>query len=156
MNESKADRFRRIAEARVNKIIKTLRLLGNCSRYMYESSEEQVNKIFSTLQQELDEAKAQFSPTKRKRFSLSVPEPFEPSSGTICGTLQLSDGTALYAVVDADPRCPTIKILCQHGDSTDLTCFVEFIPDGELGNQLFVGAYNSLSEDTQYYDSFFI
>lgn len=31
MNESKTDRFRRVAEARVNKIIKMIRLLGNCS-----------------------------------------------------------------------------------------------------------------------------
>lgn len=31
MKESKADRFRRVAEARVNKIIKVIRLLGNCS-----------------------------------------------------------------------------------------------------------------------------
>lgn len=31
MKESKIDRFRRVAEARVNKIIKMIRLLGNCS-----------------------------------------------------------------------------------------------------------------------------
>lgn len=31
MKESKADRFRRVADARVNKIIKMIRLLGNCS-----------------------------------------------------------------------------------------------------------------------------
>lgn len=31
MRESRPDRFRRVAEARVNKIIKMVRLLGNCS-----------------------------------------------------------------------------------------------------------------------------
>lgn len=31
VEETKADRFRRLAEARVNKIIKMIRLLGNCS-----------------------------------------------------------------------------------------------------------------------------
>ena len=31
MSESKPDRFRRVVEARVNKIIKMVRLLGNCS-----------------------------------------------------------------------------------------------------------------------------
>ena len=31
MKESKIDRFRRVAEARANKIIKMIRLLGNCS-----------------------------------------------------------------------------------------------------------------------------
>lgn len=34
MRESKPDRFRRVAEARVNKIIKMVRLLGNCSNIL--------------------------------------------------------------------------------------------------------------------------
>ena len=31
MKETKSERFRRVAEARVNKIIRMLRLLGNCA-----------------------------------------------------------------------------------------------------------------------------
>lgn len=40
MKETKSERFRRVAEARVNKIIRMLRLLGNCaatSVYAYPS-----------------------------------------------------------------------------------------------------------------------
>ena len=58
MNESKTDRFRRVAEARVNKIIKMIRLLGNCSGTgVYEYTDTQAAYIFSALQSELDKAK---------------------------------------------------------------------------------------------------
>lgn len=47
MKESKEDRFCRVAEARVNKIIKMMRLLGNCSNNaVYAFSPEQVEQIF--------------------------------------------------------------------------------------------------------------
>lgn len=47
MKESKEDRFCRVAEARVNKIIKMMRLLGNCSNNaVYAFSPEQVEKFF--------------------------------------------------------------------------------------------------------------
>ena len=52
--ESRSDRFVRLAEARVNKLIKMIRLLGNCSmKCNYEFTEEQVSQIFSTLYDEL-------------------------------------------------------------------------------------------------------
>lgn len=38
MKESKIDRFRRVAEARVNKIIKMIRLLGNAPKRAYMST----------------------------------------------------------------------------------------------------------------------
>ncbi len=57
-NENKADRFKRVATARVNKIISMIRLLGNCSTpSTYEFTTSQVNYIFSALQAELDKAK---------------------------------------------------------------------------------------------------
>lgn len=58
MKESKSDRFCRVAEARVNKLIKTLRLLGNCSGLnVYSYDDDQVEQIFSALQIELDTAR---------------------------------------------------------------------------------------------------
>ena len=54
MKESKESRFKRIVEARVNKITAMLRLLGNCSfKGNYEYSDEQVEKVFQKLQREL-------------------------------------------------------------------------------------------------------
>lgn len=58
MRESKSARFCRLAEARVNKIIKMIRLLGNCSgKAVYQYDSEQVEEIFAAIQFELDAAR---------------------------------------------------------------------------------------------------
>ena len=60
--ETKREKFVRIAEARTNKIINMIQLLGNCSNQsLYEYSQKDVNKIFNTIQTELDEAKKGYS-----------------------------------------------------------------------------------------------
>ena len=60
-NESKRERFIRIAEARTNKILDMLKLLGNCSvKSNYEYSDEDVKKIFNALERELKNAKNKF------------------------------------------------------------------------------------------------
>ena len=59
--ETKNDRFVRIAEARINKIIDMIRLLGNCSnKASYDYSKEDVKKIFTAIENELKVAKAKF------------------------------------------------------------------------------------------------
>ena len=71
--ESKRDRFVRIVEARTNKIIDMLRLLGNCSsKSNYEYSEEDVKKIFGALEKELKNTKNRFLgiEAKEERFTL--------------------------------------------------------------------------------------
>ena len=61
-NESKRDRFVRLAEARTNKIIDMIQLLGNCSNQsQYEYSQKDVTKIFNAIQTELDSAKKRFN-----------------------------------------------------------------------------------------------
>jgi hypothetical protein len=68
--ETRNERFRRIASKRTNEIIDKIRILGNCSnKSTYEYSEENVNKIFHTIEIELKNSKAKFS-IKRKKFSL--------------------------------------------------------------------------------------
>ena len=60
--ETKREKFVRIAEARTNKIINMIQLLANCSNQsLYEYSQKDVNKIFNTIQTELDEAKKRYS-----------------------------------------------------------------------------------------------
>ena len=69
MKESKEDRFCRVAKARVNKIIKMMRLLGNCSNNaVYAFSPEQVEQIFETLQFELRQARKQYIQTTKSDF----------------------------------------------------------------------------------------
>lgn len=76
MKEKKQERFKRIAEARVNKIIAMLRLLGNCSfAGNYEYEEDQVEKIFCTLHLELNKVYNRFKCEMhgKGRFSLVNP-----------------------------------------------------------------------------------
>lgn len=60
--ETKREKFVRIAEARTNKIIDMIQLLGNCSNQnQYEYTQKDVTKIFNAIQSELDEAKKRYS-----------------------------------------------------------------------------------------------
>ena len=59
---NKHERFVELAEARVNKALKDLQLIGNLSnKSAYDFSETDVRKIFSALQKGLDGAKSRFS-----------------------------------------------------------------------------------------------
>lgn len=72
--ETKRERFVRLAEARTNKIIDMLQLLGNCSNpSVYEYTQADVDKIFSAIESEVREAKKKFSKSESKknvRFTL--------------------------------------------------------------------------------------
>lgn len=72
--ESKHQRFVRLAEARTNKIIATLRLLGNCSSpAVYEYSTTDVNKIFHAIKDATADAENRFRKkgSGNRRFTLS-------------------------------------------------------------------------------------
>lgn len=72
MEETRQRRFKRIAGARTNKILDMLKLLGNCSNTgNYEYSENDVKKIFNTIEAEVKASKAKFiKSTKKNRFEL--------------------------------------------------------------------------------------
>lgn len=54
-------KFVKLAEARVNRAIKDLQLIGNLSnRSAYQYDDDDVKKMFRALQRELDAAKARF------------------------------------------------------------------------------------------------
>lgn len=60
--KDKRAKFVELAENRVNRAIKDLRLIGNLSnRSAYAFTEEDTRKIFRALQKELDTAKGRFS-----------------------------------------------------------------------------------------------
>lgn len=74
--ETKRDKFIRLGEARTNKIIKMIQLLGNLSdKRSYEYSEKDINAIFNTLEKELKEARQKFEhadeKSKKSVFSLT-------------------------------------------------------------------------------------
>lgn len=60
--DTKRQKFVELAEARVNKTLKDLQLIGNLSnRSAYEFDEADIRKVFNTLQKALDTAKSRFS-----------------------------------------------------------------------------------------------
>ncbi len=59
-DESKRDRFERIAKARMNKALTAIRLLGNLSSPNYEWTQNDVRAISDTLQFAVNETLAKF------------------------------------------------------------------------------------------------
>ena len=72
--ESKREKFVRLAEARTNKILDMLQLLGNCANTnAYEYSQQDVDQIFNAIETEVREAKKKFQKVesaKGSRFTL--------------------------------------------------------------------------------------
>ena len=67
------DRFVRIAENRVNRILDALDSLGNCSnRRNYDYSDTDVKKIFDAIESKVEEARSMFQAIadEKKRFTL--------------------------------------------------------------------------------------
>jgi hypothetical protein len=66
--ESKQEKFKRLGESRVNKIIKQVELLGNLANTSaYEYTEEQVKSIYKTIRRALKNSESNFD----KVFSAS-------------------------------------------------------------------------------------
>ncbi len=69
----KKEKFIELAEKRVNNTMKQIQLIGNlANKKTYDYSEEQVNKIFATLKNELKLAENRFKNelTKKNKFEL--------------------------------------------------------------------------------------
>lgn len=59
--ESKHQRFRRLAVSRGDRILREISLLGNlANRRNYDYTEEEIRKLFFTIDAELKECKAKF------------------------------------------------------------------------------------------------
>lgn len=151
--EPKDERFIRLAEARVNKIIKMVRLLGNCSNpAVYAFTSEQVQQIFATLRDELDKAQKRYTQSYKERFSLS-----EKQSAALTELptiiLPLPDGSRLRAVAYGGDSFPAINIYWDTGlhDIDGPICFAEYNPERSPCHEVCIGAYQSDKDDTTYY-----
>ena len=72
-NETKEEKFKRLAEARVNKLLDQFAILRNCSNtQVYSYSEPQINKIFKALEEELRITKAAFQSNKKVRKGIKL------------------------------------------------------------------------------------
>lgn len=71
-NESKADKFIRLGEYRVNKVMDAVaRLEHLANRSNYEYTEGQVEAMFSIMETKLAEVKGRFAPKKGKEDTIS-------------------------------------------------------------------------------------
>ncbi len=161
-HETKSEKFRRLAEARVNKILAMLRLLGNLSGTgFYEYDRDQVEQIFTVLQLELVKNKMRFLQPqrgKRKRFSLSepyvidTPQPADQPALAI----PLPDGTYLRAVGYPQSSYAAVNIYWDNGEipATVPICFAEYNQEKPEDQRLWIGAYSHASDETTYYAPF--
>lgn len=154
MRESKSARFCRLAEARVNKIIKMIRLLGNCSgKAVYQYDSEQVEEIFAAIQFELDAARRRFY-TEKRRFSLSKTCDLHQVYWQSPISLTLPDNSVLTAVAFQQDDYPGINIYLEQEEIPQLACFVEYNPERSPCHMVCIGAYQSNDDETTYYEPY--
>lgn len=67
-NESKAERFIRVAEPRVGRACKAISMIGHLAASSYEYTEKQVEAMFDAMQQELNTQKAKFTKVTDRNF----------------------------------------------------------------------------------------
>lgn len=72
MEETKRDKFIRLAESRMNNVLKQIELLENLSNSRaYEYTQEDVDKIMKTLKNSISELERSFKVEKKnKKFTL--------------------------------------------------------------------------------------
>ena len=69
--ETKEDKFKRLANVRVNNAIKQLDLIGNLSNSAsYSYTDEEVKKVINTLSQKIKEINLRFTKNSKKKFRL--------------------------------------------------------------------------------------
>ena len=66
MSETKEDKFKRLAEKRVNVALDKIRLIGNLSSPQYIFNTEQIERIFATLQSAITETNEKFQKPLQK------------------------------------------------------------------------------------------
>ena len=159
MKESKSERFHRLIEARVNKAIKMIRLIGNCSTESnYEYTPEQVSQVFDALQRELNTARMKYVAKQKgkKRFALTdslQDEKTDEIYPTVY--LDLEDGSILSATaITSDYPSIDINLICPGDAQDEKVAFVEWNKDREPGRDLCVGCYRHIGDEPAYYESY--
>lgn len=71
--EKKKENFKRIAENRVNKIVDLISKLHNLTNAsFYEYNNEQIDKMFQIIQDELDKQKKEFKNNSKRRKKIEL------------------------------------------------------------------------------------
>ena len=64
--ESKHDKFKRLASKRVTNAVKKIELIGHLSASSYECTQEEVDQIIEVLQQTIEGVREKFSKKKKQ------------------------------------------------------------------------------------------
>ena len=71
VNETKHDRFKRVAEKRVQKILDGLKVLSNCANdRIYEWKNDDLKKMWATIDKEVKLCKGKFEKFETMKFKL--------------------------------------------------------------------------------------
>ena len=71
MEETRREKFKRLAEKRTTSVLEQLRILGNLSnKANYDYSPEEVRKIFTAIDSQLRTVKARFTGNTKSKFKL--------------------------------------------------------------------------------------
>ncbi|MEZ5343579.1 MAG: hypothetical protein R2706_19735 [Acidimicrobiales bacterium] len=94
--ETKRDRFVRLAENRTNKVLETVRVLGNLSnKSQYQYTDDDIHAIFATIRKNLRETEQRFRTTAGREFKLaggmSNSNHAQPDSSTTLGRTEEDD-----------------------------------------------------------------
>lgn len=69
--ETKKEKFRRIAASRTQVVLDRIRILGNCANtYIYEYGEDDIKKIFAAIEKELKNTRSKFETRIERKFKL--------------------------------------------------------------------------------------
>ena len=69
--ETKEERFKRVAEKRVQNVLDSLKKLSQCSnKRVYSSDKKQLEKIWNAIEEELNQCKSAFDGAEREMFRL--------------------------------------------------------------------------------------
>ena len=67
--ETKEERFKRVAEKRIQRVLDSMRSLTQCSnKRMYKWNDEQLRKIWDAIDRELKTCKANFEKSEPEEF----------------------------------------------------------------------------------------
>jgi hypothetical protein len=70
--ETARQRFVRLANKRVVKVIKAIQLIGNLSSRAYQYDDKDVDKIFDAIQTEVDQARSKFLKREKSGIVFSL------------------------------------------------------------------------------------
>ncbi len=66
VTNGKSKRFKRLASSRTTEVLDKLRILGNCAdRRTYSYTDEEIDKIFKTIDEQVKIVKSQFKKPKK-------------------------------------------------------------------------------------------